>query len=484
MQGAVTVIQTPNAEGVAAQLNLPLLQGVQLATGVDGQAEVEFEDGSVIRLTPNSALSFDNLSVASDGTFVTTLSLGRGLAYCELRATPQYSYRLNAGGDMVSPVENTTVRVNFDEPPATFAVLDGTAEVDRPSAVPGAEVASSGYQTQVHAGESLRADPQNENRYFLTQGIAVDSWDQWNEDLDQSAASEAADSTTVRNDYAGAQGYGWSDLDANGDWYNVPGQGPVWQPQVAEVDPGFDPYGNGAWVLYPGTGYLWASNYAWGWTPYRCGNWSYFNGFGWGWAPGAGCGGLGWGFAGGGAPVNIVLVPVGYRPIHVPVIHPGPVRPIVPVHPLAVQALIPPGPRHISGVVVSRIEPIGDGSVPGGTIAGSSLRRDFPVDSTTHSPVLGLAGTAPAVVHRSSESSSGYVSSRPSPASTSPVYPGYSGQSRPASTDRFQSPPPRSSPPPSCSRPAYTRAPSTPRAAPAPAASHPASAPAASRSPK
>jgi hypothetical protein len=406
MQGTVTVTEASNTAGVPAQLNLPLLSGVQLSTGSDGQAEVEFEDGSVVRLTPNSALSLDVLTVDPSGVFTTNLSLLNGLAYLELRATPQYRYTVYAGGDVLSPVENATVRVNFDEPPAIFAVLDGTAQVERQSA-PNGEATTAGYQTEVRAGESLRADPADANRYYLSPQIDGDSWDQWNEDMDQAAATEATDSTAVRNDYAGAQGYGWSDLDANGSWYNVPGTGPVWQPQVAMDDSGFDPYGNGAWVAYPGTGYLWASSYSWGWTPYRCGSWSYFGGFGWGWAPGASCGGHGWGFAGGGLLVNIGRGPTGYHPVRVPVAHPGGGggwRPVVPVH-TGNGGQRPPGTapvrsgmRTIAGVSVAPIKPIGGRAIPTDGVAGASLRRDFPVDAQTRTPVLGLASTRPAIV--------------------------------------------------------------------------------------
>ena len=413
MQGTVTVNEAQNTVSVPAQLNLPLLAGVQLATGNDGQAEVEFEDGSVVRLTPNSALSLDVLAVDSNGVFTTNLSLLNGLAYLELRATPQYRYTVNAGGDVLSPVENTTVRVNFDEPPAIFAVLDGTAQVERQSG-PYGERPSAGYQTQIRAGESLRADNADPNRYFLTQQIDSDSWDQWNEDLDQAAAAQSADSTPVRNDYAGSQGYGWSDLDANGSWYNVPGTGPVWQPNVAVDDSGFDPYGDGAWVAYPGTGYLWASAYPWGWTPYRCGSWSYFGGFGWGWAPGTSCGGFGWGFYGGGGVVNIGMAPSGYRPILVPTAHPGGGggwRPILPVHgPGAGQrghaenAPVRSGMRQIGGVAAARIQPIGRDAAPHDGTTGASLRRDFPVDSRTRTPVLGLASTRPAMVRGSTGS--------------------------------------------------------------------------------
>jgi hypothetical protein len=407
IQGSVTIVRADNPAGVAGQINMPLLTGVQVLTGDDGQAEVEFEDGSVVRLTPNTALALVNLAVQPDGVFLTTLSLVHGLAYCELRATPQYLYSLNAGGDILSPVENTTVRVNFDQPPAIFSVFDGTAQIERQSA-PGGEAPSEGYVTQVRAGESVNADLTNGSRYFLTPQIASDTWDQWNDDLDQAAAAQSADSTSVRNNYAGAQGYGWSDLDANGNWYDVPGQGQVWQPQAAVDDSGFDPYGNGAWVWYPGTGYTWASGYAWGWTPYRCGNWSYYGGFGWGWLPGAGCGGLGWGFLGGGRPVNIVLGPTGYRPIHVPTVIGRPVRPVLPVGvTTAVSRPIArpggqPGPRQIGGVTATPIRPVRVGPIPGTSTAGSTLRRDFPVDTTSHAPVLGLASTSPTVVHTNS----------------------------------------------------------------------------------
>ena len=405
LQGSVTVSQADNTASEPAQLNLPLFAGVQLSTGQDGQAEVEFEDGSIVRLTPNSVLSLDNLAVDGGGNFTTNVSLLHGLAYLELRSTPQYLYTLNAGGDIVSPVENATIRVDFDESPAIFSVLDGTAHVERTGL--NNDSANGGYQTDVRAGESLRGDPADPNRYFLTHVIAGDSWDQWNQDLDNAAAADAANSTAVRDNYAGAQGYGWSDLDANGSWYDVPGQGHVWQPQVAVDNSGFDPYGNGSWVSYSGTGYVWASAYSWGWTPYRCGSWSYFNGFGWGWAPGTSCGGFGWGFAGGGRPVNIGQGPSGYRPIHVPVGGHGPTRPILPVRPTSpmprsvASGIGQHGPRQIAGATVAPIEPVRRGYNSGGAAVGSSLRRDYPVDSQTRTPVLGLAGTRPVIVRTS-----------------------------------------------------------------------------------
>lgn len=455
LQGAVTVSGPDNPAGVAGQLNLPLLSGVQIATGADGQAEIEFEDGSVIRLTPNSALSLDNLAVDSSGVFTTDVSLLQGLAYAELRAAPQYRYSINTGGDILTPIENVTVRINFDQPPAVISVLDGTAQVNRQTA-PNTDLSSGGYQTDVRAGESLRDDPSDQTRYFLTQGVDPDTWDQWNADMDQAAASESADSTDVRNNYAGAQGYGWSDLDADGTWYNLPGDGPVWQPQVAADDPGFDPYGNGEWVSYSGGPYLWASAYSWGWTPYRCGNWSYFNGFGWGWAPGASCGGFGWGFVGGGRPVNITVGPPNYRPIRVPAPGHGPERPLIPVRTTPVYE---PGrqaepiartPRQIAGVTAAPIQPAHRNTSPSGEATGAALQRDFAVDSKTHAPVAGLASTRPAIVQggRSSQSPAQRIVVTQPPGATAP-----SETTQPYVNRRYSPPPSGSASSPAATTP-------------------------------
>lgn len=514
MQGSVTVNQPDGAASVPAQMNLPLLTGVQLVTGQDGRAEVEFEDGSILRLTPNSAISLDNLSIDPGNIFVTNVGLLHGLVYAELRATPQYRYALNAGGDILTPVENTTIRVNLDEPPAIISVLDGTAHVERLGVD---ENAAALYETDVRTGESLRNDSADPNRYFLTQGIATDSWDQWNEDMDQNAAAQAATSTDVRNGYAGAQGYGWGDLDANGTWYNVPGQGQVWQPYMAQDDSAFDPYGYGDWVDYPGVGYIWASGYGWGWTPYRCGTWSYFNSFGWGWAPGFTCGGYGWAFFGGGGLVNIGLFPPGYHVIHVPPNPPrrSPARPLLPV-----RTYVPPAgrpfhsaqgiTRQIAGKSATPVAVTHNSFVSSGDVAGSSLRRDFPVDIKAHTPVMGLAGTRPAfVVHQPPAWQS--TTSRPNPGSTVQTpNPAYTGQSHPEQTLRpngqapqmqrtgpqgtpggqrqnYSPPPARTytpppmqhptySPPPSAPHPSYTPPPAphyAPPPSPPPPAAHP-----------
>lgn len=401
VQGTVTVEHADSSSSSPAQLNMPLAEGFRLTTGDDGQAELEFEDGSVVRLAPNSSLGLTKLTSDGNGNFDTELTLKSGLSYAELRASNSFRYQIDAGGTSISPVENTTVRIDMDQPQAAIAVLDGVAQVERSSALGG-----PGYRTDVSAGQTLIEDASNPNLYSLTKEIAKNSWDQWNDDRDREAAKEAADSTDVRSQYAGNEDYGWSDLDANGNWYNVPGEGRVWQPYVA-MDPNFDPYGFGSWTWYPGMGYVWASGYNWGWTPYRCGAWSYWSGFGWGWMPGAGCGYGGWGFApgfgpgygygygGGGYVINITRPPAGYRMKPIPVRSGGPVHPIKVGRPVTMVAHPPSIPRKIDGHVVQPLHPVPSRGAITSVHPGGTLRRDVPTKRVYTTRLPQNVGTAP-----------------------------------------------------------------------------------------
>jgi FecR protein len=497
LQGDVTVDHLDNTAGDPAQINMPLAEGVRLTTGEDGQAEVEFEDGSIVRLTPNSSLGLSALSVDPAENFHTQVTILHGLIYAELRASSKYLYIVDAGGELISPVANATLRINLDQPPATVSVFDGTVQIEHPT-TPEAD----GYKKDVRAGESLTGDASDSSQYSVSQNVEQDSWDEWNRARDQAAADAALNRTAARDGFAGDQGYGWSDLDANGSWYDVQGQGQLWQPTVAQ-DADFDPYGYGSWVAYPGAGYVWASGYTWGWTPFHCGHWSYWNSFGWGWSPGAGCGRAGLGYGSGRGPgggvftVNIARAPQNYRLPTRPIHEPGMLHPIPVGHapPEPGTGLRPSHePRMIAGVPAEPMRPVGNVNASkdrGAT--GAALRSDFAVDRVSRQPVLGVAGSVPAATIHGDSRSGAYRSVPPPVAATGseqparqmrpppPVqtlgnpaqrsaYPGQIQGDHPASRPSQPVYTPRSSPPASpqpASRPMPPPAPHAVRTAPA-----------------
>jgi FecR protein len=302
VQGSVQLQGGQGTDFQQAVMNMPVLDGSRLQTGNDGQVEVEFGDGSVARLTPNSSLQFDHL-----GQDQVQLQQLAGLDYYEFNVGDGHPpFSVQFADINVQPTANTILRVGLDAG-WDVAVLAGSVSVQGQS-FPAVAVNEN---QSIHTGD-------NGTPYALAQGVNGDSWDNWNQDRDQSIAQEASQQTPVRDDSANPQNENWNDLDAYGNWYPVDGNN-VWVP--SGVDSGWDPYGAGYWADYPTLGYTWVSAYPWGWLPYHCGAWGYYS-FGWGWAPG-GCGTV-W------SPVIIVRNhPPGWvMPVHPPLYPPGGAHPL------------------------------------------------------------------------------------------------------------------------------------------------------------
>jgi len=312
VDGGVRVAQGGQVVADPAPVNAPVFEGAQLATAEDGKAEIQFEDGSVARLSPNSALTLTTLSGQQGAEVV----LDGGLAYFEVPEGGSRQMRIRFGDSVVTASAGAVLRIRFDTPPGELAVFAGVAHLERFNAP----------ALDLETGQSVRLDPNVPGRYTLDAKIDPDSWDGWNQDRDQalntSASNQSGAAASVIGE--GANTPAWSDLDANGSWYNVPNQGYIWSPYSAS-NAGWDPYGCGHWMWTPRWGYVWVSCESWGFMPYMCGSWSYYDSFGWGWGPGMGMscrsGMWGAGYFGG---IHIGNAPGGYRLLE----RPGPKRPV------------------------------------------------------------------------------------------------------------------------------------------------------------
>jgi hypothetical protein len=269
----------------------------------------------VARISPNSSLTLSVLK-PDGGVAGTQITMDSGLGYFELQSGAEPAHiQVRFGDSVVTSSGFTVLRVNLDNPPGELAVFSGNAHFESGSAV----------TLDLHGGESVQLSSSGSSAYNLAESIEPDSWDSWNSDCDQVLNSEASSRTSATNSFANSQNPAWSDLDSNGNWYDVPGQGYVWSPYDASA-PGWDPYGNGYWMWNPRFGYMWVSGDSWGYMPFNCGMWSFYGGFGWGWAPGAGACMPWWG--GGFYGLNIGYAPFGYLPPRGPVTPGGRNRPI------------------------------------------------------------------------------------------------------------------------------------------------------------
>jgi hypothetical protein len=277
VEGTVHVSQGGQVLAETAVANAPLFEGTQVVTGDDGRAEIQFEEGSVARISPNSSLTLKVLR-GQGGTGEAVMVLDVGLGYFELEGNPESgTVRVQFGSSVVTSSGAAVIRVDLDSLPGQLAVFAGNAHLERGTAV----------TLDVHGGESLTLSGTDAGQYNLAESIEPDSWDTWNSDRDQAMEGAATARTATTNGFADNGNPAWNDLDANGSWYNVPGQGNVWSPYEAS-DAGWDPYGDGNWMYQPAYGYLWVSGNPWGYLPYHCGMWNWYDSFGWGWAPGFG----------------------------------------------------------------------------------------------------------------------------------------------------------------------------------------------------
>jgi uncharacterized protein DUF6600/FecR-like protein len=269
VQGDVHVDRNVGQGFEKAFLNLPITQGVKLQTGKDGRAEVEFEDGSALRLTPDTVIEFTQLSLRDSGVKVSAVHLHEGTAYIKFGGAKDEEFTLTFGHEKLPLTRAAHLRVEMDDTSAIVSVFNGDSQVEGDSGT-----------VLVAKNHSATFDLADKDKYTLAKSVEPDPYDAWDKQQDQYHQEYASKSSSSYSPYA----YGTSDLNYYGSFMNAPGYGMVWQPYFAGA--GWDPFMNGAWAFSPGLGYGWVSGYPWGWTPYHYGSWVYLPQNGWAWQPG------------------------------------------------------------------------------------------------------------------------------------------------------------------------------------------------------
>ena len=254
-----------------AYLNMPVTHQSKLWAR-DGQAEVEFEDGTSIRLTPDTIVGFSDLSLDHSGRRNSLVELEQGTAYFDIRHRGTDSFEVQFGHDRLQSTKSAHFRIEAEKGRFEVATFGGEVQIST----------AAGSEVPVRKGETIRFDSDDPDRYYLAKGTDVENYDSW--DSDRTKGHDDQVSSFVPSANNGIT-YGLSDLNSYGNYFYVPGYGNMWRPTSAGY--GWDPFEDGYWVSYPGYGYTFVSSYPWGWAPYRYGSWQFVNGYGWCWAPGA-----------------------------------------------------------------------------------------------------------------------------------------------------------------------------------------------------
>jgi hypothetical protein len=304
-QGTVTVRTPRSAEWSSAMLNSPIQEGYAIATAKRSYAEVQFENGSTVRVGELSEVDFAQLSLSPDGGHANRLTVVRGYATFNVVPERHDEYLVSISGISLTPRGKADFRTDLAQDRLRVEVFAGRVEAR-----------DSDHTEMLAKNHAMVRDLSPDASFQTTGAIQKDEWDKWTEARQQQstlAVNEAAVASPSRM-------YGWDDLDVYGEWTNLPGYGIGWAPYEPM---GWSPYSLGMWDWSSGLGYTWISGEPWGWLPFHYGFWNFDAAMGWFWMPGAfgawspamvnwysGPGWIGWtpmgaAGAGGGAPCTL-----------------------------------------------------------------------------------------------------------------------------------------------------------------------------------
>ena len=266
IEGNVTWREDENSAWTDAGINLPVRQGAQISVAAHGRAEIQFDDGSLLRLGGGALVTLQTLYSDAEGEY-SEIKLTEGLSSLRTRNSRSV-YQIDTPLISVKTSGPSKLRVGAGAS-VEAAVMQGDATVE-----------GSQGRADLHRGDYLSLD--DPDAAFAIRSLPrADGWERWNEQRDASL-EEAAD-RPARQHLPPNIAIVAPDLDAYGTWRDDPEYGYVWCPRVVEAE--WRPYNAGRWTWVQPFGWTWVSSEAWGWAPYHYGTWCHRN-YGWAWCPG------------------------------------------------------------------------------------------------------------------------------------------------------------------------------------------------------
>jgi len=263
VRGDVSTQHDGSNDWAAATVNTPVVAGDHISTAQNARAEIQLDHANILRLSDQSTANVVNLSRTQ-----LQIQIGQGLANYEVYKNNEASVEIQTPNVAIHPaIGEGSYRIMVNSDKETIVdVRKGSAEISTPQG-----------STHVERDQRITIQGNADSAQYQVSGApGRDDWDKWNGDRDHSI--EGAQSWQHTNPYY----TGTQDLDADGQWSNVPDYGSVWFPSEA---PGWAPYRDGRWVYEPYYGWTWVSYEPWGWAPYHYGRWFVYGG-NWGWWPG------------------------------------------------------------------------------------------------------------------------------------------------------------------------------------------------------
>ena len=261
--GAVSFQPGGQGDWGTAQRNATVTIGDKVWTDKDARAELQAGQAAV-HMASMTALSFLNLD---DNTIQMRIAEGSiNFRVRELREGEVYEVDAPNLAFTVREAGAFRIDVSEDGESTRVTVIRGSGEVS-----------AGGQSYAIKTGERGEFNGTEDVRYSISPAPGQDDFDRWADSRDRK------EDNSISARYVSRDTVGYSDLDDNGTWDEVPEYGHVWYPTV--VDAGWAPYSYGYWSSVGPWGWTWVDYSPWGYAPFHYGRWA-FIGSRWGWCPG------------------------------------------------------------------------------------------------------------------------------------------------------------------------------------------------------
>lgn len=277
IRGDVQIRRTDSQDWEKATLNLPIVEGDELATSGGARLEIQFDNFSHLRLDQNSFLKIAVLK--SEGIAVSISQGTMNLRVTDLDKAAGY-FEIDAPKTTVAVERSGTYRIDAGKAGDTDLRVSATGGGE-------ARVYSDNAGFTLKSGRSAHVFTEGDTAGEWETAEAVrftDEFDNWATDRDSTIAARLRDAyydTYYDNDI-----YGADDLNGYGEWIHTASYGYIWRPSQNSINSYADwsPYRYGHWRWVPPYGWTWVNDEPWGWATYHHGRWVYDNGY-WAWTP-------------------------------------------------------------------------------------------------------------------------------------------------------------------------------------------------------
>ncbi len=269
IDGDAMIFRAADGEWGYLILNMIIEEGDIIRTEYCSRVEVQFENGTLLRLDENTRVRFLTIALIPEAREEDiTIQLCDGNTMVEVPWNDEMTYfTVEAGDAYLTISEGSTVRINYTEGGRLYVyVIEGSAQLT-----------TSKETCHLGDGDAVRVSTLG-YVYEISPRFCQDEFTEWCNELDHEYRC------IERMDYLPHRIYiGYVELARYGNWRYVPGFGWVWVPRV---EPGWRPFYHGRWVWTVSWGWVWVPFEPWGFVVFHYGRWAYVAGIGWVWVPG------------------------------------------------------------------------------------------------------------------------------------------------------------------------------------------------------